>query len=71
MNGRKGANQLLRSAPWQLPSETWVETVLNFGRWFHRASGRVDNLAAEASRHGRRWLQGLGHCRVAFCASQG
>ena len=32
----------------QLSGETWVETVLNFGRWFHRAVGRADSLAAEA-----------------------
>ncbi|MCY2993314.1 MAG: hypothetical protein NTY19_36365 [Planctomycetota bacterium] len=23
----------------QLSAETWVETVLNFGRWFKRAAG--------------------------------
>jgi len=44
----------------RLSSETWIETVLNFSRWFHRAAGRADNLAAETARRGRRWLQGLG-----------
>jgi hypothetical protein len=43
-----------------------VATVLNFGRWFHRAVGRVDGLAAESARRGRRWLQGLSHSRIAF-----
>ena len=32
----------------QLSGETWVETVLNFGRWFHRAVGRADSLSASA-----------------------
>jgi hypothetical protein len=50
----------------QLSTETWVETVLNFGRWFHRAVGRVDSLAGEAARRGRQWLQGLTHSRAAF-----
>jgi len=50
----------------QLSSETWVETVLNFGRWFRLAAGRVDSLAAEAGRRGRRWLQGVSHSRAAF-----
>jgi len=43
----------------RLSNETWVETVLNFGRWFRLAAGRVDSLAAEAARRGRRWLQGV------------
>jgi len=50
----------------RLSSETWVETVLNFGRWFRLAAGRVDSLAAEAARRGRRWLQGVSHSRAAF-----
>jgi REP element-mobilizing transposase RayT len=50
----------------QLSTETWVETVRNFGRWFHRAVGRVDSLAAEAARRGRQWLQGVSHSRAAF-----
>jgi hypothetical protein len=42
----------------RLSSETWVETVLNAGRWFRLAAGRADSLTAEAARRGRRWLQG-------------
>ena len=38
----------------RLSTETWGETVLNFGRWFHLAVGRVDSLAAEAARRGGR-----------------
>jgi hypothetical protein len=38
----------------RLSTETWVEMVLNFGRWFRLAAGRVDSLAAEAARRGRR-----------------
>ncbi len=50
----------------RLSSETWVETVLNFGRWFRLAAGRADSLAAEAARRGRHWLQGVSHSRAAF-----
>jgi hypothetical protein len=50
----------------QLSSETWVATVVNSGRWFHRAVGRVDSLAAEAARRGRQWLHGVSHRRAAF-----
>ena len=47
-------------------SDAWVETVLNFGRWFHRAAGRVQSLADEAARRGQQWLQGVNHSRKAF-----
>jgi hypothetical protein len=50
----------------QLSAETWVDTVLNFGRWFKRAAGRAENLTAEAARRGRHWLQGMSHSRAAF-----
>ena len=50
----------------QLSAETWVDTVLNFGRWFKRAAGRAESLTAEASRRGRHWLHGLSHSRAAF-----
>ncbi len=50
----------------RLSPEPWVETVLNFGRWFRLAAGRVDTLAAEAARRGHRWLQGVSHSRAAF-----
>ena len=40
----------------RLSPETWVETVLNFRRWFRLAAGRVASLAAEAAHRGRRWL---------------
>jgi len=50
----------------RLSSETGVETVLNFGRWFRLAAGRADSLAAEAARRGRRWLQGVSHSRAAL-----
>ena len=46
--------------------ETWVDTVLNFGRWFKRATGRAESLTAEAARRGRHWLHGLAHSRAAF-----
>jgi len=50
----------------RLSSQTWVEMVLDFGRWFRLAARRVDSLAAEATRRGRRWLQGVSHSRAAF-----
>ena len=31
--------------------ESWVDCVQNFGRWFHRAAGRVAHLAGAAARH--------------------
>ena len=46
--------------------EAWVESVVNFGRWFHRAVGRTERLAEEATRRGKRWFQGLRHSRAAF-----
>ena len=45
---------------------TWVESVLHFGRWFHRAVGRTERLAEEAARAGKHWLQGIGRSRAAF-----
>lgn len=50
----------------QVNEETWLESVQNFGRWFHRAAGRSANMAKLAGRAGKRWFQGLGHCRLAF-----
>jgi len=47
-------------------SDTWVDTVVNFGRWFRRAAGRVESLTAEANKRGRQWLHGVSHCRAAF-----
>ena len=46
--------------------ETWVQSVQNFGRWFHRAVGRTERLAEEATLRGKRWFQGLRHSRAAF-----
>jgi len=47
-------------------SDSWIDTVVNFGRWFRRAAGRVESVANEANKHGRRWLHGVSHCRAAF-----
>lgn len=44
----------------------WIDTVTNFGRWFHRAAGRVSLLGAEATRAGKHWFQGVRHCQQAF-----
>jgi REP element-mobilizing transposase RayT len=49
-----------------LNSECWLETVLHFGRWFKRAAGGRDSLAAAALRCGRRWFQGQRAATIAF-----
>ncbi len=49
-----------------LNSETWVDLVANFGRWFKRAVGRGVSMAAEAERTDRRWFHGQKNARVAF-----
>ena len=46
--------------------EMWVASVKNFGRWFHRAAGRVEHLMQAASTAGKHWFQGLAHSRAAF-----
>ena len=50
----------------QIASESWTEMVSNFGRWFSNAAGRADSLTAEATRRGRRGVQGVGVSRTAF-----
>jgi len=49
-----------------MSAEFWADTVTNFGRWFHRAAGRVSRWADEAARAGKRWFQGVGRCQQAF-----
>jgi REP element-mobilizing transposase RayT len=49
-----------------LRSQSWVDCVQNFGRWFHRAAGRVSLLAGAAAQAGRRWFHGVSRCRQAF-----
>ncbi len=50
----------------RLSDECWVDCVNNLGRWFHRAAGHASLLAEEASRAGKRWLQGVGHSKQVF-----
>jgi hypothetical protein len=50
----------------RIASDTWVDMVVNFSRWFRQAAGRVDSLAGEAARRGRRWLHGLSRSQAAF-----
>jgi hypothetical protein len=49
-----------------LNCECWLDTVRHFGRWFKRAAGGRDSLAAAAMKSGRRWLQGQCAARIAF-----
>jgi hypothetical protein len=46
--------------------EGWLQTVQHFGRWFKRAAGRRDSLAALAHRSGRRWFHGQRAAAIAF-----
>ena len=50
----------------QVSAESWLETVAQFGRRFHRAIGSADHLKAEAQRLGVNWLQGIRSSQVAF-----
>jgi hypothetical protein len=50
----------------QIAADSWLDMVLNFRRWFRRAAGRADSLAAEAARRGRQWLHGVARSRAAF-----
>jgi hypothetical protein len=49
-----------------LNGDCWLETVRHFGRWFKRAAGGRDSLAAAAMRCGRRWFQGQRAAKMAF-----
>jgi hypothetical protein len=53
----------------QVSAESWLETVAQFGRRFHRAVGLADHLKAEAQRLGVNWLQGIRSSQVAFAHS--
>jgi len=50
----------------QIVEEQWLETVLNFGRTFRTAAGRLESLVAEAARRGRHWLHGMRTSRRQF-----
>ena len=49
-----------------LNGECWLETVRHFGRWFKRAAGGRESLAAAAMRCGRHWFQGQCAAKIAF-----
>jgi hypothetical protein len=52
----------------RLSNISWwmLDTVSCFGRWFHRAVGRLSSKAARASLLGRLWFQGLRFSELAF-----
>jgi hypothetical protein len=50
----------------RLDSERWIDTVRDFGRLFRTAVGRSESVWEQASRMGRRWLQGVHNCAAAF-----
>ena len=54
----------------QVSAESWLDTVAQFGRRFHRAVGLADHLRAEAQRLGVNWLQGVRSSHVAFAHSR-
>ncbi len=49
-----------------LNSDGWLETVRHFGRWFKRAAGHHDSMAALAERSGRQWFQSQRAAAIAF-----
>jgi len=53
----------------KVSAESWLETVAQFGRRFHRAVGLADHLKAEAQRLGVKWLRGVRSSQVAFAHS--
>jgi len=53
----------------QVSAESWLETVAQFGRRFHRAVGLADHLKAQAQRLGVNWLQGVRSSQVSFAHS--
>ncbi len=53
----------------KVSAESWLETVAQFGRRFHRAVGLAEHLKAEARRLGVNWLQGVRSSQVAFAHS--
>jgi hypothetical protein len=50
----------------QVAAASWVESVAQFGRWFHREVGQAGRMAEAASRAGKHWFQGVEHARQAF-----
>jgi len=49
-----------------IAGDAWVETVTNFGRWFHRAVGNSKRLGEFANGHDQSWLTGVSRGRTAF-----
>ncbi len=47
-------------------TDRWVRTVDRYGSLFHRIAGRVENMVAEATRTGVRWLCGITASREVF-----
>ena len=48
--------------------ELWVESVTHFGRRFHGFIGSVEKLRRIGKKLGRRWLQGVSHCKALYAA---
>ncbi len=46
--------------------EGWLEVVTNFGRWFHRVIGRVEDLRQQAARSNGSYFHGLRYCGRIF-----
>jgi hypothetical protein len=44
----------------------WLEMMQKFDVSFHGAVGRVEAMAQQAARTGRRWIQGQRRCQDAF-----
>jgi len=50
----------------EVRGESWVDCVNNFGRWFHRAVGRVSVLADAAAWAGSQWFHGVSRSAEVF-----
>ncbi len=50
----------------RIRGEFWMEAVEQYDKLFYRAVGRVQHMIDTAQQAGRKWLQGLSHCRRIF-----
>ena len=55
----------------QVDVSTWIETVRRFQRGFHDYVGPVEALQRRSETLGRRWLRGVGACRVLWGTGNG
>ena len=54
----------------EINKDRWVETVVNYGRLFHRVAGRPESIANTARQAGITWMAGLTAGRQCFTPSK-